>query len=106
MAATAPTAASTCAVSSGSSGTRTPIANGFAPASQRNRRAGLGRISVYGPGSSARAIVPARPRSSGTHSSSVSRSAASSAVGLAGSRPFSPAIRSYAAASAGVTQSP
>ncbi len=83
VAATAPTTASTRAVSSGSSGTRTPIANGFAPVSQRNRRAGLGRISVYGPGSSARAIVPARPRSSGTHSRSVSRSAASSAVGLA-----------------------
>ena len=61
---------------------------------------------MYGPGSSARAIVPARPRSSGTHSRSVSKSAASSAVGLSGSRPFSRYIRSHAAASDGAAQSP
>ena len=63
------------------SGTRTPIVSGPSPVSQRKRRAGFGRTSVYGPGRSARAIAPARPRSSGTHSSSTSTSAATSAVG-------------------------
>ena len=43
---------------------------------------------MSGPGSSARAIAPARPRSSGTHSSSMSTLAATSAVGCVSARPF------------------
>ncbi len=54
---------------------------------------------MYGPGSSARAIVSARPLSSGTHASSASTSAASSAVGFRASRPFSAYNRSHALSS-------
>ena len=71
-------------------GTRTPIVSGRAPVSQRKRRrAGSGARACTAPGSSARAIRPLRPRSSGTHSKSSSRSRATSAIGLSGSRPLS-----------------
>src|SRR5512133_981320 len=89
VAARAPTRRRTAAAVSGGIGTRTPIVVGRLPVSHRKRRAGFGRISVYGPGRSARAITPARPRSSGTASSRTSTSAATSAVGCTSSRPLS-----------------
>ena len=57
------------------------IASGFEPVIQRKRRAGFGRTSVYAPGSNVRAITAQRPRSSGRHSNSTSRSCARSAEG-------------------------
>ncbi len=90
VAATAPTRARTSRTSPSSRGTRTPIVSGRSPVSQRKRRAGFGRMSVYGPGSSARAIVSALPRSSGTASKRTSTSAASSAVGFASGSPLQP----------------
>jgi hypothetical protein len=44
---------------------------------------------VYGPGKSALMIVPERPRSSGTHSKSMSMSFATSEIGWSGGRCFS-----------------
>ena len=81
VATSAPARRRASAASPRSAGTRTPIASGRSPVSQRNRRAGFGITSVNGPGRSARATTPARPRSSGTHSKSMSRSLATSAVG-------------------------
>ena len=75
------TRASTSAVGCPRYGTRTPIVSYLSPVSQLKRRAGFGRTSVYGPGSRARAITPARPRSSGTSSKSISTLGASIAVG-------------------------
>ena len=60
-----PTRRTTSSASGGRSGTRTPIVSGRVPVSQRNRRAGFGRISVYGPGSSARAATAAAAASLG-----------------------------------------
>jgi hypothetical protein len=86
VAATNPRGSTTAWASCGSSGTRIPIASGVVPQSQRNRRAGLGRTSVYGPGSSARAATAARPRASGTASRIASRSPAMSATGSVSGR--------------------
>ena len=48
VAATAPTVRTTGSASDGRSGTRMPIVSSRVPVSQRKRRAGFGRISVYG----------------------------------------------------------
>ena len=70
VATSAPARSSTSRAGPVSPGMRTPSVSGREPASQGKRRPGLGRISVYGPGRSARATRSGAPSSSGRHSRS------------------------------------